>query len=74
MRDVFGDSTIPPAVDPNTRTTFSIERLRVAIGRQIPKMERHRAIARAGEIVKKGFPEEKETYAVLKKKGLLVEL
>lgn len=53
MSDVFGDSTIPAVVDPNARITFSIERLRRVIGRQIPKMERHRAIARAVQIMKK---------------------
>lgn len=75
MRDVFGDSTIPPVIDPTASITFSIERLRSAIGRQIPKMERHRAIARAEDVMKrKGFAEEKQTYAVLKRNRLLGEL
>lgn len=75
MRDVFGDSSIPPVLDPTAHITFSIERLRDVIGRQIPKMERHRAIARAAEVMKKkGFAEKKETFAVLKKMGLLGEV
>lgn len=75
IRDVFGDSTIPPVIDPNACITFSIERLRGVIGRQIPKMERHRAIARAEDVMKKkGFAEEKQTYAVLKKNRGLGEL
>lgn len=75
MRDVFGDSIIPAVVDPNARITISIERLRGVIDRQIPKMERHRAIARAVEVMKKiEFPEGKETYAALKKNRQLVEL
>lgn len=74
MKDVFGDSIIPPCVDPDGRITFSIERLRVVIGKQIPAMERLRAIARAEEVKKrKGFPETKETFAVLKRTGQLVQ-
>lgn len=74
MQDVFGDSIIPAFIDPRARITFSIERLRVVIAKQIPAMERLRAIARAEEVKKrKGLPETKETFAVLKKTGQLVQ-
>lgn len=75
MRDLFGDSAIPPLLDPTASISFSVERLRGAIARQIPKMERHRAIARAEDVLKAmGFAEERMTYAALKRNRLLVEL
>lgn len=75
MQDIFGDSTIPASVDRDARIAFSIGRLRVMIGKQIPKMERLRAIARALEMKKtKGFGEKKETFAAQKRMSTVIEM
>lgn len=69
MQDIFGTDPVPPPLDPGREIVFEMDKFRTVILQQVPRMERHRSIARAvGMLERNGFAEEKETFAALKRK------